>query len=102
MTTPAAGIVDGQRSCDLPEPWLTSVRGLGSYTVPKVDVLVSAIFRSQANAQPGMVNVATNGAPRTATYRMTAAAVPGRNGTTAGYRAGHPGRGPPAAGPGIR
>jgi hypothetical protein len=72
QTTPAAGIVDGQRSCDLPEPWLTSVRGLGSYTVPKVDVLVSAIFRSQANAQPGMVNVATNGAPRTATYRMTA------------------------------
>jgi hypothetical protein len=72
LTTPAAGIVDGQRSCDLPEPWLTSVRGLGSYTVPKVDVLVSAIFRSQANAQPGMVNVATNGAPRTATYRMTA------------------------------
>ena len=73
QTIPAAGIVDGQRSCDLAEPWLTSVRGLGSYTVPKVDVLVSAIFRSQANAQPGMVNVATNGAPRTATYRMTAA-----------------------------
>ena len=73
LTFPAAGIVDGQRSCDLAEPWLTSVRGLGSYTVPKVDVLVSAIFRSQENAQPGMVNVATNGAPRTATYRMTAA-----------------------------
>ena len=72
-TIPAAGIVDGQRSCDVAEPWLTSVRGLGSYTVPKVDVLVSAIFRSQANAQPGMVNVATNGASRTATYRMTAA-----------------------------
>jgi hypothetical protein len=73
LTFPAAGIVDGQRSCDLAEPWLTSVRGLGSYTVPKVDVLVSAIFRSQENAQPGTVNVATNGAPRTATYRMTAA-----------------------------
>ena len=49
---PAAGIVDGQRSCDATEPWLTSVRGLASYTVPKVDVLVSGIFRSQANAQP--------------------------------------------------
>ncbi len=65
--------MDGQSSCDVAEPWLTSVRGLGSYTVPKVDVLVSAIFRSQANAQPGTNNVATNGASRTATYRMTAA-----------------------------
>ena len=65
------GIVDGQRSCDVAEPWLTSVRGLGSYTVPKVDVLVSAIFRSQANAQPG-ANPGTNGASRSATYRMTA------------------------------
>jgi len=73
QTIPAAGIVDGQRSCDVAEPWLTSVRGLGSYTVPKVDVLVSAIFRSQANAQPGMINVGTNGASRSATYRMTAA-----------------------------
>jgi hypothetical protein len=51
---------------------LTSVRGLASYTVPKVDVLVSAIFRSQANAQPG-ADPGTNGASRTATYRMTAA-----------------------------
>jgi hypothetical protein len=68
----ATGIVDGQASCDVAEPWLTSVRGLGSYTVPKVDVLVSAIFRSQANAQPGAA-VGTNGSSRSATYRMTAA-----------------------------
>jgi hypothetical protein len=73
QTIPAAGIVDGQRSCDVAEPWLTGVRGLGSYTVPKVDVLVSAIFRSQANAQPSMTAVGTNGASRSATYRMTAA-----------------------------
>jgi hypothetical protein len=45
--------VDGVRACDHAEPFLTSVRGLASYTVPKVDVLVSGIFRSQANAQPG-------------------------------------------------
>ena len=68
----ATGIVDGQTSCNIAEPWLTSVRGLGSYTVPKVDVLVSAIFRSQANAQPGAA-VGTNGTSRPATYRMTAA-----------------------------
>ena len=68
----AVGIVDGVQACDVAEPWLTSVRGLGSYTVPKADVLISAIFRSQANAQPGS-DVGTNGASRTATYRMNAA-----------------------------
>ena len=68
----AAGIIDGQTSCNAAEPWQTSVRGLASYTVPKVDVLVSGIFRSQANAQPGTA-VGTNGASRSATYRMTAA-----------------------------
>jgi hypothetical protein len=67
----ALGIVDGVRACDVAEPWLTSVRGLAAYTVPKVDVLVSAIFRSQANAQPGS-DVGTNGSSRTATYRMNA------------------------------
>jgi hypothetical protein len=68
----AVGIVNGVHACDVAEPWLTSARGLGSYTVPKVDVMVSAIFRSQANAQPG-AEVGTNGASRTATYRMNAA-----------------------------
>jgi hypothetical protein len=68
----AVGIVDGVRACDVAEPWLTQVRGLATYTVPKVDVLVSTIFRSQPNAQPG-TGVATNGASRAATYRMTAA-----------------------------
>src|SRR5215510_14839501 len=68
----ATGIVDGQASCNATEPWITSARGLGSYVVPKVDVMVSAIFRSQANVQPGAA-VGTNGASRSATYRMTAA-----------------------------
>ena len=48
--------------------------------MPKVDVLVSGIFRSQANAQPGAA-VGTNGSSRSATYRLTAAqflAVTGR------------------------
>src|SRR6187399_253155 len=68
----AAGIVDGVQACGVAEPWLTSVRGLAAYTVPKVDVLVSGIFRSQANAQPG-ADPGTNGTSRTATYRMNAA-----------------------------
>ena len=67
------GIIDGQKACDTAEPFLTSARGLAAYTVPKVDVLVSAIVRSQANAQPGTNDVGTNGASRTALYRMNAA-----------------------------
>jgi hypothetical protein len=68
----AAGIINGQNSCNATEPFQTSLRGLASYTLPKVDVLVSAIFRSQENAQPGTA-VGTNGASRSGDYRMTAA-----------------------------
>jgi len=54
------------RGCHVTEPWMTSVRGLISYTVPKIDVLVSAQIRSlnAANALPGLVGStsATNGA----------------------------------------
>jgi hypothetical protein len=73
---------DRTPACDFAEPWLTNARGLASYTVPKVDVLISAIFRSQANVQPGgddivdaarRRGVGTNGASRAATFRMTAA-----------------------------
>ena len=35
------------RDCRDVDPWETTVRGLGSYTIPKVDVLVSATVRSQ-------------------------------------------------------
>ena len=34
------------RSCNNEEPWQTTIRGLGTYTIPKVDVLVSATVRS--------------------------------------------------------
>jgi hypothetical protein len=36
------------RNCLDDNPWQTTVRGLASYTVPKVDVLISATFRSQS------------------------------------------------------
>jgi hypothetical protein len=68
----AAGVINGQNSCNATEPFQTSLRGLASYTLPKLDVLVSAIFRSQENAQPGTA-VGTNGASRSGDYRMTAA-----------------------------
>ena len=70
-TVAASGVIDGQPACSATEPWITSVRGLASYTIPKVDVLISAIVRSQANVQPG-ADVATNGASRSANFLMNA------------------------------
>jgi hypothetical protein len=63
---------DQEPDCAFSEPWLTNLRGLATYTVPKVGVMVSAIFRSQPNAQPGN-NVATNGGSRSANFQMSAA-----------------------------
>ena len=59
-------------SCSYKEPWLTTFRGLVSYTIPKVDVLISSSFRSQANVQPdaGGTLVATNGASLGANYNV--------------------------------
>jgi hypothetical protein len=64
-------------SCKVDERWLTSARGLVSYTVPKIDVLVSASARSTANAQPatGFANVASNGLGVSANYNVPTAAV---------------------------
>jgi len=39
------------RDCRQVAPWETTVRGLGSYTIPKVDVVVSATVRSQSPLQ---------------------------------------------------
>jgi hypothetical protein len=41
------------RDCRSFDPWETTVRGLGSYTIPKVDVLVSATLRSEPPLQLG-------------------------------------------------
>ena len=64
-------------SCKVDERWLTSARGLVSYVVPKIDVLVSASARSTANAQPSTVfsSVATNGASLSANYIVPNAVV---------------------------
>jgi len=64
-------------SCKVDERWLTSARGLVSYTLPKVDVLISASARSTANAQPAttFAAVASNGASLSANYNVPTAAV---------------------------
>src|SRR5207237_834370 len=59
------------QSCHVDEPWATSFRGLAAYTVPKIDVLVSANVRSVPNANIGMgSNSATNGSSRNANYNV--------------------------------
>jgi hypothetical protein len=66
-----AGVNQELASCHVAEPWATSFRGLAAYTVPKIDVLVSANIRSVPNANIGMgSNSATNGASRNANYNV--------------------------------
>jgi len=48
---PATQLAD---SCHKAESWQTQFRSLGTYTVPKIDVLLSGIFRSQPNAAFGV------------------------------------------------
>jgi hypothetical protein len=55
-------------SCDVTENWATSFRGLASYTVPAIDVLVSASLRSIVTTPGG--GVGTNGASLAANYLL--------------------------------
>jgi hypothetical protein len=58
-------------SCDVQEPWLTSFRGLAAYTIPKIDVLISANMRSVPGANLGMGSTsATNGTSLNASYNV--------------------------------
>ena len=49
--TTVLGVTNRIDACRIEEPWLWNWRGLVTYIVPKVDVQVSAIMRSQANVQ---------------------------------------------------
>ena len=55
------------------EPWLTTLRGLASYTIPKIDVLVSGTFRSQ----PGAERVATWNVPNSVITTILGRIPPG-------------------------
>src|SRR5204863_6741415 len=61
-------------ACRVEEPWLWAWRGLGSYSVPKIDVQVSAIFRSQPNIT-ATNDPASNGLAMNATFFQTNAAI---------------------------
>jgi hypothetical protein len=60
-------------SCHVTERWLTTVRGLVSYTVPKIDVLISSVIRLEANAAVAAAGttVATNGTSLAANYNLS-------------------------------
>jgi hypothetical protein len=62
-------------ACAVTEPWLTTYRSSVTYTIPKVDVLVSGSIRSTPNVQPSTINtfVATNGTSTSANYNLTSA-----------------------------
>jgi hypothetical protein len=61
-------------TCRIEEPWLWAWRGLGSYIVPKIDVQVSAIMRSQPNIT-ATNDPASNGQSMNATFFQTNAAI---------------------------
>ena len=67
----ANGRVDG---CRVVEDWLTTLNGLVTYTVPKVDVLVSAVMRSQPGTQPGGT-VGSGGGSLSANYTVPNSAI---------------------------
>ena len=59
-------------SCHVTEPWLTQIRGLASYTIPKIDVQVSTSFQFK----PGTLGIggndsATNGQSVASNYVVT-------------------------------
>jgi hypothetical protein len=61
------------RSCRSVDPFQTTLRGLASYTLPKVDVLVSATVRSQ----PPLARVATWQVPNTVIQSIIGRLPPG-------------------------
>ncbi len=67
------GTIKDLRSCRDADPFQTTVRGLASYTVPKVDVLVSATVRSQ----PPLERTATWQVPNTVIQNLTGRLPPG-------------------------
>ena len=76
------------RNCRLTPPYQTTIRGLASYTIPRIDVLVSTAVRSQPPLELGVLDAATNGAtwnvPNTVVQQLLGRLPPGAlaNGTT--------------------
>ena len=61
------------RNCRDEDPWETTIRGLASYTIPKIDVLVSGTLRSQ----PALQFIANWPVPNTLIQSITGRLPPG-------------------------
>jgi len=55
--------------CHPESPWQTAFRGLATYTIPRVDVLVSGVYQDKANVGTDQL------VSLTATYTLTAADI---------------------------
>jgi carboxypeptidase family protein len=82
LYTTAGSILANQQvaSCAISEDWLTSIRGLASYTVPKIDVLVSGSLRSTPGVAPAGNTVASNGSSLSANYNVSSAFLQAQTG----------------------
>jgi hypothetical protein len=82
LYTTAGAMFAGQQlgACAVSEDWLTSLRGLASYTIPRVDILVSSSFRSIPNTAPSTTSVASNGNSLSANYNVTSAILQAQTG----------------------
>jgi hypothetical protein len=82
LYTTAGAILANQQlgSCAISEDWLTSIRGLASYTVPKLDVLVSGSFRSTPGVAPAGGTVGSNGNSLSANYNVSSAILQAQTG----------------------
>ena len=60
-------------ACRVEEKWLTQFRGLANYTIPKADVLVSAVVQLKPNASTGPTDttVGSNGTSLAANYTFS-------------------------------
>ncbi|MEP7307963.1 MAG: hypothetical protein ABJA98_20870 [Acidobacteriota bacterium] len=79
-----AGVSQRLDSCAITEPVETSLRGLASYTVPKVDVLISANVRSVPNANIGMGQLRHQRCVAECQHRLAEHRRPGDAGAIAG------------------
>jgi hypothetical protein len=81
--TVTANVYQQVGACKIDEEMQMNWRGLVTYTVPKIDVLVSGILRSQANTEPLTIEtgVATNGVGLAANYTVDAAILAANNQT---------------------
>jgi hypothetical protein len=77
LTAPFGTGISQAAACAVTEVWQTNLRGLASYIIPKIEVQISGIIRSQANAQPATTQdaVASNGVSLNGNYDVTSAQV---------------------------